>query len=111
MNNPRYIYHIVIKSEWDQQIDLPEYTATSLDIEGFIHASNLEQIAATLNRFFSLEMDNVLILKIDTTLLLPKMIYEPAGDELFPHIFGGINKDSVVEILGEEFILTLLLNK
>ena len=107
MNNPRYIYHIVIKSEWEQQIDLTEYTAASLAIEGFIHASRLEQIAATLGRFFATDMDNVVILKIDTTLLLPKMIYEPAGDELFPHIFGGINKDAVAEILGEEFIRNL----
>jgi len=101
MNNPRNIYHIVLKSEWDQQIDLPEYTAASLAIEGFIHASNLEQIAGTLIRFFASEMGNVVILKIDTTLLLPKLVYEPAGDELFPHIFGGINKNSIVEILGE----------
>jgi uncharacterized protein (DUF952 family) len=111
MNNPRFIFHIVLKSDWDQQIDLPEYTAASLDIEGFIHASNLEQIAGTLNRFFASDMGNVVILKIDTTLLLPKMIYEPAGDELFPHVFGGINKEAVVEILGEEFIRTLLFNK
>jgi uncharacterized protein (DUF952 family) len=107
MSNPRNIYHIVLKSEWDQQIDLPEYTASSLAKEGFIHASNLEQIVATLNRFFATEMGNVVILKIDTTLLLPKLVYEPAGDELFPHIFGGINNNAIVEILGEEFIRNL----
>ena len=107
MSNPRNIYHIVQKSEWDQQIDLPQYTAASLDIEGFIHASNLEQIAGTLIRFFASEMGNVVILKIDTPLLLPKLVYEPAGDELFPHIFGRINKNSIVEILGEEFIRNL----
>ena len=107
MNNPRFIYHIVIKSEWEQQITLPEYTAASLNTEGFIHASRLEQIAATLGRFFASTMENVVILKIDTTLLLPKLVYEPAGDELFPHIFGGINKNAIVEILGEEFIRNL----
>jgi uncharacterized protein (DUF952 family) len=107
MNIPLNIYHIVLKSDWKQQINLPEYTAASLAIEGFIHASNLEQIVATLNRFFATEMDNVVILKIDTTLLLPKLVYEPAGDELFPHIFGGINKNAIVEILGEEFIRNL----
>ena len=80
MNNPRYIYHIVIKPEWHQQIDLSEYTAASLAIEEFIHASNLEQIAATLSRFFATEIGNVVILKIDTTLLIPKLVYEPAGD-------------------------------
>jgi uncharacterized protein (DUF952 family) len=107
MNNPRNIYHIVLKTEWEKQIDLPEYSAESLDLEGFIHASNLEQIEGTLIRFFASEMGNVVILKIDTTLLLPKLVYEPAGDELFPHIFGGINKNSVVEILGDEFIRNL----
>ena len=107
MIEPRFIYHIVLKADWEQQIALLEYTAASLTIEGFIHASRLEQIVATLSLFFASEMDNVVILKIDTTLLLPKMIYEPAGDELFPHIFGGINKNAVVEILGEEFILNL----
>jgi len=107
MIEPRFIYHIVLKPEWENQKPLPEYTAASLAIEGFIHSSRLEQIAATLSRFFVTELDNVVILKIDTTLLLPKMIYEPAGDELFPHIFGGINKNAVVEILGEEFIRNL----
>ena len=66
-----------------------------------------EQIAATLSRFFASEMENVVILKVDTTLLLAKLVYEPAGDELFPHIFGGINKNAIVEILGEEFIRNL----
>ena len=107
MNNPRFIYHIVLKSEWENQKSLSEYTAASLAIEGFIHASRLEQIAATLSRFFATEIDNVVILKIDTALLFPKLVYEPAGDELFPHIFGGINKNAVVEILGEEFIRNL----
>jgi uncharacterized protein (DUF952 family) len=107
MNNPRYIYHIVIKPEWENQKSLSEYTAASLNTEGFIHASRLEQIAATLSRFLATEIGNVVILKIDTTLLLPKLVYEPAGDELFPHIFGGINKNAIVEILGEEFIRNL----
>lgn len=107
MIESRFIYHIVLKADWEQQIALLEYTAASLNTEGFIHASRLEQIAATLNRFFASEMENVVILKIDTTILLPKLVYEPAGDELFPHIFGGINKNSVVEILGEEFIRNL----
>jgi uncharacterized protein (DUF952 family) len=111
MIEPRYIYHIVLKADWEQQIALLEYTAASLKIERFIHASRLEQIAATLSRFFASEMENVVILKIDTTLLLPKLVYEPADDELFPHIFGGINKNAIIEILGEEFIRTLLLNK
>ena len=107
MIEPRFIYHIVLKTDWEQQIALLEYTAASLKIEGFIHASRLEQIAATLSRFLATEIGNVVILKIDTTQLLPKMVYEPAGDELFPHIFGGINKNAVVEILGEEFIRNL----
>ena len=107
MIEPRFIYHIVLKTDWEQQIALLEYTAASLKIEGFIHASRLEQIAATLSRFFATEIGNVVILKIDTTQLLPKMVYEPAGDELFPHIFGGINKNAIVEILGEEFIRNL----
>ena len=111
MIEPRFIFHIVLKSEWENQKSLPEYTAASLAIESFIHASRLEQIAATLSRFFARELDNVVILKIDTTLLLPKLVYEPAGDELFPHIFGEINKNAVVDILGDEFIRTLLLNK
>jgi hypothetical protein len=35
------------------------------------------------------------------------LVYEPADDELFPHIFGGINKNAIIEILGEEFIRNL----
>jgi len=37
---------------------------------------------------------------IDTELLTPELVYENTvgGDELFPHVYGEINMDAVVQI-------------
>ncbi|HOY49664.1 MAG TPA: DUF952 domain-containing protein [Flavobacteriales bacterium] len=101
MPPPRFIYHIVLSKEWAKQATLPEYEAASLDNEGFIHCSRLEQLPATLKRFFAKQLDQVSILKIDTTLINVPLIYEAAddGSGFFPHLFGGIAHRSVVEVL------------
>lgn len=105
MAAPRFIYHIVLSNEWALQATLPEYESTSLEDEGFIHCSRLEQLPNTLKRFFSKQLDQVSILKIDTTLINVPLIYEAAddGSGFFPHLFGGIAQRSVVEVLVPPF--------
>lgn len=99
MAAPQYIYHIATLSDWDSQVDSFEYSLKSLDVEGFIHCSKFEQIAATLKRFFANHKD-LLLLKIDTKRLNSPLIYEASSDGsgFFPHSFGPINKSSIVEV-------------
>jgi uncharacterized protein (DUF952 family) len=99
MAAPRFIFHIAFLKDWNAQIDEPEYSSDSLDHEGFIHCSKLEQLPNTLKRFFKGKKD-IQILKIDTTLVNVPLIYEAAddGSGFFPHLFGAILKKAIVEI-------------
>lgn len=109
MAAPQYIYHIANQTDWDSQLESPEYTLKSLDSEGFIHCSKLEQLPATLKRFFN-EREDILLFKIDTKRLTAPLIYEASADGsgFFPHSFGPINKSSIIETY--EFPFDELLN-
>jgi uncharacterized protein (DUF952 family) len=99
MAAPRFIYHIVFTDEWDRQKDNTIYSTSNFEDEGFIHCSKVEQISGTLKRFFRNRTD-IRILKIDTTLLDAPVLYEAAddGSGFFPHIFGSICMQAIVEV-------------
>src|SRR5579871_6169690 len=97
------IYHIAIRADWEQALADGVYTRSSVDTtlaeEGFIHASQESQVARTANKFYRDVPGDLLILVIDPGLLRSEVRYEPVpGAELpFPHIYGPLNVDAVVE--------------
>ena len=92
------IYHFVLPEVWAKFVDQPFYQAASLATEGFIHCSFENQIEAVLERYFK-GAEKVLILHIDTDLLTGEMVIEPSTkDELYPHIYGAINREAIVGI-------------
>ncbi|MFY8126832.1 MAG: DUF952 domain-containing protein [Chitinophagaceae bacterium] len=94
------IYHITTKQEWEKAIENSFYTAPSLEIEGFIHCSTKEQVAGVLERYYA-GQNNLLKLVIDVHKLTNTLKYElaPSVQELFPHVFGVINIDAVIEVV------------
>lgn len=92
------IYHVVAADEWKKQESLPDYSAASLISEGFIHLSTREQVSGVLNRYYR-DVSNLLLLHVDTDKLVHELRYEQAtNNELFPHVYGPINKDAIVKI-------------
>ncbi|MVM32231.1 DUF952 domain-containing protein [Spirosoma sp. HMF4905] len=92
------IYHIVSAADWASQEDSPNYEAVSLQSEGFIHLSQKEQVGATLSRYYT-NVPDLLLLHVDTSKLTHDLKYELAtNNELFPHLYGPLNKDAVIEI-------------
>lgn len=92
------IYHIVLPEIWAQFADEPSYESESLTTEGFIHCSYEDQLEAVLERYYE-NAGTVLILTIETGKLTSELIEEPStNNEIYPHIYGRINKDSIVEI-------------
>jgi uncharacterized protein (DUF952 family) len=94
------IYHITSRSDWASAQAAGEYSADSLESEGFIHCSNAVQVQATANRFFRGQQDLVL-LSIDENLVTAEIKYEnlEGGTDLFPHVYGPLPGKAVIRVL------------
>lgn len=97
------IYHITPLADWQRAQQAGQYTAASLDNEGFIHTSNREQVENTANLFYHAQ-NGLVLLTIDPTRLRAELRYEPGTTAqhkvaLFPHVYGPINLDAVVQVL------------
>lgn len=92
------IYHIVPTADWKRQETQSVYEAGSLQTEGFIHLSQREQVAGTLQRYYA-NVPDLLLLHVDTDKLTAKLMYEVATNgERFPHLYGPLNKEAIVAV-------------
>jgi uncharacterized protein (DUF952 family) len=101
------IYHITTEKEWAAHKDKADYAPAAFEKEGFIHTSRLNQLEGVFQRYYS-ERNDLLLLRIEEQKLVGRLIYEPSSNrELFPHIYGKLNKDAIIEVV-EEFDLEKL---
>lgn len=93
------IYHVLKKENWQKAVEQGFYEAESLASEGFIHASKIHQVAGVLDRYFKGQQDLV-VLHIDEHKLISPFTYEfsDSVNEEFPHIFGKLNLDAVLNV-------------
>jgi uncharacterized protein (DUF952 family) len=91
------IVHIVGRRDWENAQLSGEYRAASLAIEGFIHSSRPEQVLQVANRFYS-GIPDLLVLWIDPQRLSAPLRYEASDGEIFPHIYGALNLESVIRV-------------
>ena len=93
------IYHITTREAWTNASETGFYATPSLKEEGFIHCSELSQVEDIKSRFYAGVQDLVL-LTIDTDRLTSQLIFEwsPSVQNTFPHIYGPINVDAVVDL-------------
>jgi uncharacterized protein (DUF952 family) len=94
----RRIYHLVPRFVW-HAAPPGAYRTASLESEGFIHCSNREQVALSANKFYADESE-MLLLAIDPDRLSVELRDEEGRPgELFPHVYGPINRDATVEVI------------
>ena len=91
------IFHIAKTDEWKSSYDKQEYIPHDYEKEGFIHCSYARQLNDVITRYYKNEKA-VYILSIDEKMLLPELRIEHSDsiNDDFPHIYGPLNKDSVV---------------
>jgi len=104
------IYHITSKKELAEAQAKGEYTAPSLQTEGFIHCSTAKQVVPVANAFYK-GQHGLVLLKLDEDRIKSPVKWEaPAGppaegineSDLFPHIYGAINLDAIASVLDFE---------
>ena len=91
------LLHICPASDWREAQAAGEYRPASLDTEGFIHCSTPAQVVSTANRFYHGRRALVLLV-IDIGRIGPEVRYEAADGSLFPHVYGPLNLEAVVEV-------------
>jgi uncharacterized protein (DUF952 family) len=96
------IYHLATVADWEAGQHRGSYLAESLATEGFIHCSTASQLASTANAIFRGRTD-LLLLTLDDSRLsaevrceAPVSVAHEDDGELFPHLYGALNLDSVV---------------
>ena len=98
------ILHATSRSAWSAAQARGQYFADSLAGEGFIHCSKVDQVLRVANTFFAGQVGLVLLV-IDPGRLTSELRWDPGADlptELFPHIYGPINLDAVLQVVDFE---------
>ena len=92
------IYHIAPRGEWEAADGQQSYTADSLATEGFIHCSEAHQVVGVANRLYRGRTD-LLLLELDPERLTADVRYERGGGDIYPHIYGVIDRAAVVRVI------------
>ncbi len=110
------ILHICPRAAWDAAQSAGEYSAPSLATEGYIHCSTSAQMQRTANKYYA-GVRGLALLVIDPAKVAVGVREEPSGSwlaenpgvpheqytgELYPHIYGVINLDSVLRVVAYE---------
>ena len=91
------IFHIVLPEVW-AAFDTDLYRASSLESEGFIHCSFADQLDSVIERYYS-GAEEIVVLEIETDELMSRVLNEAStGNEIYPHIYGPINRDAIVGV-------------
>jgi len=91
-------YHLIGEQEWISAKAGAHYAPESLSKEGFIHFSLKSQLEGVVERFYSQRTD-LLVLVIDRNKLRAPVRFERAHGEEFPHLYGPLNLDAVIEVV------------
>lgn len=95
--NAGVTYHLVPESVWTRQRSGTEYLPDAFDNDGFIHCTNgLDQLVAVGNMFYLNDRRPFLVLALDVSRLTSEVRYDDP-DQLFPHIYGPLNTDAVID--------------
>jgi uncharacterized protein (DUF952 family) len=91
------IYHIVLPEVWSEIKEQKFYEAESLQSEGFIHCSFAHQLEGVIERYYA-GTGKIIVLEIDSGRLVSELVHEAStNDEIYPHIYGKLNCDSIVK--------------
>ena len=100
-SNDRTILHMAPRDGWEAAVAAgSDYRDPSLDAEGFIHCSTVEQVLIPANERFAGRSDLVLLV-IDPNQVPAPTVFEDCYESghSFPHIYGPIPIASVINVV------------
>ena len=94
------IYHLISRQRLDAQSDSEFILDDANMASGFIHCCTAEQLAGVIERYFPGDNSNLMVVELNPDALSEELLWEPATDSdgLFPHIYGPINRDAIIDV-------------
>ena len=102
------ILHLLSRESWAEAQAHGQLVAPSVATEGFAHCSTEHQMVDVANKYYR-GAPNMVLLNIDPAKLVSELKFEPPAhidgspalphEPLFPHIYGPINLDAVIEVI------------
>jgi uncharacterized protein (DUF952 family) len=97
------IYHLAPAARWSNWPDDAPYLPAEYEADGFIHCTAGDELMLQVaNTFYRAAPGDFVLLVIDTARLTSPLKWEePVGEALatlFPHIYGPINPEAIVEV-------------
>lgn len=87
------LFHLTTRESWRHAVAIGEYATPG----PFIHLSTEAQWPITRARWFADATDLVLLV-IDPERVRDEIRYEPADGDWFPHLYGALAIEAVVEV-------------
>lgn len=101
------IYHSILKTDWEQVKQGTAYAPSSLEKDGYIHFSLYDQVIGITYFLYGDQDTEVLLLEVDEKKLKPRIVFEDNRRHgRFPHAYGPINLDAVVNVYTLEKVKT-----
>lgn len=91
------LFHIANTEDWIRSQTNGIYECASLQKEGFIHCSLPHQIKSVADYLFK-GQNKLVLLQINQDFVNAAIKYEGSENNKFPHIYGPLNLNSVVEV-------------
>jgi uncharacterized protein (DUF952 family) len=96
-NVPAIVYHVTMPDYWEQFVAKTAYVAPTFEEEGFIHCCIESQMEYVLTTYFR-GVPKLVLLEIATEKLTATLRMEAANGQVFPHIYGAINKTAIIKV-------------
>jgi len=94
----RLAYHGTPKTYFESLDPVAPYVPEPFDREGFIHATEgREAVSITLTRYYKASAEPWVVLYIDQDRVTSPIRYDDPA-EVFPHIYGPLNRDAIVAV-------------
>ena len=98
MNEPAITFHLTPIEVWRAQIHQDEYLPEAFAADGFIHCTDGEALVIDVgNRYYTADSRDFCLLYISVSDLTSRVVYEDPS-HVYPHIYGPLNIDAVVDV-------------
>jgi uncharacterized protein (DUF952 family) len=94
-----HTYHLVAAEYFRDGDRAQPYVPEAFADDGFIHCTDgMDNVVDVGNRYYAGDQRMYVALVIDTARVSAEIRYEDAA-KIYPHIYGALNRDAIVDIL------------